>query len=176
MRFRLPAAALLVLVAPALSAPGPEAASRPRLSAQDDAVRPLLAKMTLDEKIGQMTQADQQFLVEERDIETYFLGSLLSGGDSDPKTNRLEDWTEMVERYQSHTGRTRLKIPLLYGVDAVHGHSNVLGAVIFPHSDGVVAQENGEITLAGPNPIIWSGAENGSHGGPARRRGFRSTY
>jgi len=147
MRFRLPAAALLVVVAPALSAPGPEAASRPRLSAQDDAVRPLLAKMTLDEKISQMTQADQQCLVEERDIETYFLGSLLSGGDSDPKTNRL-----------------------------VHGHSNVLGAVIFPHSDGVVAQENGEITLAGPNPIIWSGAENGSHGGPARRRGFRSTY
>ncbi len=139
MRFRLPAAALLVLVAPALSAPGPEAASRPRLSAQDDAVRPLLAKMTLDEKIGQMTQADQQFLVEERDIETYFLGSLLSGGDSDPKTNRLDDWTEMVERYQSHTGRTRLKIPLLYGVDAVHGHNNVLGAVIFPHNLGLGA-------------------------------------
>jgi beta-glucosidase len=139
MRFRLPAAALICLAAHALTAPRPEAASRPRLSAQDDAVRPLLARMTLEEKVGQMTQPDQQFLVEERDIETYFLGSLLSGGDSDPKTNRLADWTAMVERYQSHTAKTRLRIPLLYGVDAVHGHSNVLGAVIFPHNVGLGA-------------------------------------
>src|SRR5260370_673180 len=153
MRFRLPAAVLISLVALALTAPGPQAASPKHLSAQDGTVRPLLGTMTLEEKLGQMTQPDQQFLAEERDIETYFLGSVLSGGDSDPRTNRLEDWTEMVERYQSHTAKTRLRIPLLYGVDAVHGHNNVLGAVVFPHNiglgatrDPVLVEEIGRLT------------------------------
>jgi beta-glucosidase len=109
--------------------------------------------MTLDEKVGQMTQADQMFLKGPADIETYFLGSLLSGGDSDPKTNSFEDWREMYERYQAQALRTRLKIPLLYGVDAVHGHNNVIGAVIFPHNiglgatrDAALVEEIGRVT------------------------------
>jgi beta-glucosidase len=107
--------------------------------------RALVAQMTLDEKIGQMTQPDQQFLKDVSDVETLFIGSLLSGGDSDPKTNSLEDWTDMYERYQARALKTRLKIPLLYGVDAVHGHSNVLGAVIFPHNIGLGATRHAKL-------------------------------
>lgn len=109
------------------------------LMAFDKDARALAAKMTLDEKVGQMTQADQAFLTDLRDVETLFLGSLLSGGDSDPKTNSLEDWTAMYDRLQSHALKTRLRIPLLYGVDAVHGHNNVIGAVVFPHNIGLGA-------------------------------------
>ncbi len=148
-------AAALLLAASALLPNGPRAATsgQARLLAHDPEVRALLGSMTLEEKIGQMTQPDQQALKDERDIETYFLGSVLSGGNSDPKTNSLADWTEMVERYQSHTRKTRLKVPLLYGVDAVHGHSNVLGAVVFPHNiglgatrDAALVEEIGRIT------------------------------
>lgn len=110
--------------------------------APDRRIADLVAHMTLVEKIGQMTQADQQFLASPSDIETLFLGSLLSGGDSDPPSNSLGDWRALYERLQGHAVRTRLKIPLLYGVDAVHGHNNVLGAVIFPHNIGLGATRN----------------------------------
>ena len=96
--------------------------------------------MTLDEKIGQMIQPDQSFLRDPGDIEKYHLGSLLSGGGSGPKNPAnytLQGWTDMVDRYQKHALNTRLHIPLLYGVDAVHGHNNIPGAVIFPHDIGL---------------------------------------
>ncbi len=120
------------------------AASPPRrLSSFDPQIRPLLARMTLEEKIGQMTQPDQEFIKDPSDIEKYFVGSILSGGGSDPKEgNSLAAWTDMYDRVQQHTQNTRLKIPLLYGVDAVHGHNNVLGAVIFPHNIGLGAARN----------------------------------
>ncbi len=112
----------------------------------DRRIEPLLANMTLDEKIGQMTQPDQDFLKDPADIENYFLGSLLSGGNSDPKEgNSLTAWTEMYERYQQRARRTRLRIPLLYGVDAVHGHNNVLGAVVFPHNIGLGCTHNPQL-------------------------------
>lgn len=101
--------------------------------------------MTLDEKIGQMTQPDQQFLKDPADVEGLFVGSLLSGGDSDPPTNSRTDWRAMYERWQGRALKTRLRIPLLYGVDAVHGHSNVLGAVIFPHNIGLGATRNAKL-------------------------------
>jgi beta-glucosidase len=108
------------------------------LSSYDGQVRELLAQMTLEEKIGQMIQLDQEYLKDPRDIETYFIGSILSGGNSDPKAgNSLKDWTEMYDSYQKHALRTRLGIPVLYGVDAVHGHNNVLNAVIFPQNIGM---------------------------------------
>ena len=113
------------------------------LSTYDAKAKELLARMTLDEKIGQMTQADQMFLKDPADIETYFLGSVLSGGDSDPKAgNSREAWTDLAASIQAHAYKTRLKIPLLYGIDAVHGHNNVLGAVIFPHNIGLGSTRN----------------------------------
>jgi len=120
------------------------AASRPnRFSSFDPQANALLAKMTLDEKVGQMTQPDQLFLKADSDIDKYHLGSLLSGGDSDPKEgNSLEAWTNLVDRYQQAALKTRLSIPLLYGVDALHGHNNVLGAVIFPHNIGLGCARN----------------------------------
>ena len=113
------------------------------LSSYDQRVRELLAKMTLEEKIGQMTQAEQNALMDISDIEKYFLGSLLSGGSSDPKAgNSLEAWTDMYDGYQQRALKTRLGIPILFGVDAVHGHNNVLGAVIFPHNIGLGCTRN----------------------------------
>src|SRR6185503_20745816 len=70
------------------------------LSSYDGQVNDLLSKMTLEEKIGQMTQAEQDALKDVSDIETYFLGSVLSGGNSDPKEgNSLKAWTDMYDRY-----------------------------------------------------------------------------
>jgi beta-glucosidase len=131
---------LLCLVA-AVSVP---ADSPPRkLSSFDPQIEPLLARMTLDEKIGQMTQPDQTFIKDLSDIENLSLGSILSGGNSDPKDgNSLQAWTDLYDRLQQHTLNSRLKIPLLYGVDAVHGHSNLLGAVIFPHNIGLGCTRN----------------------------------
>ncbi len=111
----------------------------------DSRVDTLLAQMTLDEKVGQMTQADQEFLDDIEDVAKYYMGSLLSGGGSDPATNSLQDWRAMYERYQAKALETRLGIPLLYGVDAVHGHSNVIGAVVFPHNIGLGATRNADL-------------------------------
>lgn len=108
------------------------------LSFFDPQASEVLRSMTLEEKIGQMTQAEQNALVDVSDIEDLFLGSLLSGGSSDPKAgNSLEAWTDMYDGYQKRAITTRLGIPLLFGIDAVHGHNNVLGAVIFPHNIGL---------------------------------------
>lgn len=115
-------------------------------SAYDERVAQILTQMTLEEKIGQMIQADQEFLEDPEDIETYFLGSILSGGNSDPEDgNTLKAWTDLYDRLQQHALNTRLGIPLLYGIDAVHGHNNVLGAVIFPHNIGLGCSRNPDL-------------------------------
>ncbi|MEJ2247950.1 MAG: glycoside hydrolase family 3 N-terminal domain-containing protein [Acidobacteriota bacterium] len=110
--------------------------SRAKLSSYDPQVKVLLEQMTLEEKIGQMTQPEQhQVLGDPGDMQKYFIGSVLSGGGSDPaEGNSLEAWTDLYDRVQEEAMKTRLAIPVLYGIDAVHGHSNVLGAVIFPHN------------------------------------------
>jgi beta-glucosidase len=107
-----------------------------KLSSYDSQAQALLSQMTLDEKIGQMTQPEQgPVLSNPGDMQKYFIGSVLSGGDSDPKEgNSLQAWTDLYDQVQNEALKTRLAIPVLYGVDAVHGHSNVLGAVIFPHN------------------------------------------
>jgi beta-glucosidase len=121
-------------------------ASPKPLSLNDDRVRELLSKMTLEEKIGQMTQPEQDALQDVQDIENFFVGSLLSGGNSDPKDgNGLQAWTDMYDGYQSRALKTRLAIPLLYGIDAVHGHNNVLGAVVFPHNVGLGCTRNPQL-------------------------------
>jgi len=94
--------------------------------------------MTLAEKVGQMTQPDVKVLKDCSEIAAYALGSVLSGGSSDPKTgNGLKDWAGLYESCQREATASRLGIPLLYGIDAVHGHNNVAGAVIFPHNIGL---------------------------------------
>ncbi|MFI6321905.1 glycoside hydrolase family 3 N-terminal domain-containing protein [Nonomuraea sp. NPDC050556] len=102
-------------------------------------VADLLGRMTLAEKVGQMTQAERGALAKQDDIATYLLGSLLSGGGSAPATNTARGWADMVDGYQLRAQQTRLQIPLIYGVDAVHGHNNVVGATIFPHNVGLGA-------------------------------------
>jgi len=104
---------------------------------QSPDVEALLAQMTLDEKIGQMTQADMKALKDGTEVRTFMLGSVLSGADSLPKPNEPATWVEMYDRYQSQALATRLGIPMLYGVDAVHGHGAVKGATIFPHNIGM---------------------------------------
>ncbi len=112
------------------------------LKSYDASTRALLARMTLEEKVGQMIQAEQNAL-KAGDLEAYHLGSLLSGGSSDPKTgNGVKDWADLYDDLQKQAQRTRLGIPILYGIDAVHGHNNVLGATIFPHNIGLGCTRN----------------------------------
>jgi beta-glucosidase len=105
----------------------------------DRRVESLLSQMSLDEKIGQMTQVDVNALKNKADIQNYFLGSILNGGGGGPLPNVPQNWLKVVNEYQSWALKTPLKIPLIYGVDAVHGHNNVDGAVIFPHNIGLGA-------------------------------------
>ena len=106
-----------------------------------DRVADLVSRMTLDEKIGQMTQAERS-VVNTQDITNYGLGSILSGGGSAPSPNTPISWANMVDNFQQAAMNTRLQIPLLYGIDAVHGHNNVVGATIFPHNIGLGASRN----------------------------------
>ena len=76
------------------------------------------------------------------EITQYGLGSVLSGGGSTPAENTPEAWADMVDSFQSAALDTRLGIPLLYGVDSVHGHGNLLGATVFPHNIGLGASRD----------------------------------
>jgi len=118
------------------------------VSANEGRVDALLSQMTLEEKVGQMVQADMLAIKDKNDVTKYFLGSVLSGGSSDPADNRPETWLQAVNDYKSRALETRLKIPLLYGIDAVHGHNNILGAVIFPHHVGMGATHDPELIQA----------------------------
>ncbi len=124
----------------------PEAPAAKPLSAFDAQAKELLAQMTLEEKIGQMIQAECNNLAELDDVKKYYMGSVLSGGNGDPAAgNSLEAWTDLYDQLQTKAMETRLGIPILYGIDAVHGHNNVLGAVIFPHNIGLGCTRNPEL-------------------------------
>jgi beta-glucosidase len=103
--------------------------------------------MTLAEKIGQMTQAERRDL-EPGDIQRYALGSVLSAGGSAPGGATPREWAEMLDNMHAEALASRLGIPLLYGVDAVHGHNNVLGATIFPHNIGLGAANDPALVQA----------------------------
>ncbi|XP_031486762.1 uncharacterized protein LOC116255140 [Nymphaea colorata] len=102
-------------------------------------VQDLLSRMTLAEKIGQMTQIARSVATPSV-IRDLGIGSILSGGGSAPRTGALPmDWIDMVESFQKWALESRLSIPMIYGIDAVHGHNNVVGATIFPHNIGLGA-------------------------------------
>ena len=119
-----------------------------KLASDIEFVETLMSKMTLEEKLGQMTQVDRQFLNDISDISQYGFGSLLSGGGSTPEINKPKAWADMYDLYQKEALKSRLQIPLLYGIDAVHGHNNVIGATIFPHNIGLGATRDPKIVEA----------------------------
>ena len=112
---------------------------------KEEFINNLISQMTLDEKVGQMTQIDKRMLDSDGDIAKYFIGSILSGGGSVPADNTPKGWVKMINSYQEQALSTRLKIPLIYGIDAVHGHSNVVGATIFPHNIGLGCANDPEL-------------------------------
>lgn len=134
----------------------------PTIAARVDA---LLARMTLEQKLGQMMQPERQAATPD-DVKRHHLGSILSGGGSVPGDNRPADWIAMNDAYWAASMSEedgRLPIPLLYGVDAIHGHANVLGATVFPHNIGLGAANDPQlverIAQATAREILATGVE-----------------
>ncbi|MFO7895392.1 MAG: glycoside hydrolase family 3 protein [Candidatus Cloacimonadales bacterium] len=110
-------------------------------------VNELLQKMNLDQKIGQILQPERQFITPEQ-VREFHIGSVLSGGGSVPGENRPQDWIEMNDAYWAASmqrDENHLAIPLLYGVDAIHGNTNVKGSVVFPHNIGLGAMDDADL-------------------------------
>ena len=145
-RISLAVAAAVALALVVVTAPSAPAGAAEILPYEDaslpvrERVADLLSQMTPEEKIGQMTQAERGAVTDDPSLITELnLGSVLSGGGSTPTPNTPEAWADMVDRFQQAALETRLHIPLLYGVDSVHGHGNLLGATVFPHNIGLGA-------------------------------------
>jgi beta-glucosidase len=133
-----------LLVAPLPVAGQPPAAYRNPALPVEARIDDLLPRMTLPEKIGQMTLIEKNS-VRPADVTAKFLGGVLSGGGGSPRPNTAEAWAKMVDDYQRAALATRLAIPILYGVDAVHGHGNLYGATIFPHNIGLGAANDPDL-------------------------------
>lgn len=114
----------------------------------DERVENLLSYMTLKEKIGQMALVEKNSIKSETDISKYGIGALLSGFGAKPEKNTLTGWKEMVSGFINESKQSRLGIPIFYGVDAIHGHSNVPGFVVFPHFIGLGATGDEELVNA----------------------------
>ncbi len=132
-------------------APSPTAALGATSPLYEDATQPLdarvndlLARMTLDEKIGQMTQVENNSITPQ-EVTKYSISSVLTGGDGISRTNLLPDWIAKVKSYQDAALKTRLGIPLIYGIDSVHGMAHVNGATVFPHNIGLGATRDAEL-------------------------------
>lgn len=113
-------------------------------------VEELLAQMTLEQKVGQITQAEISRTTPE-DVKRYHLGSVLNGGGGFLDGNKqasLQDWVKALDAYYEASMETSdggLPIPITWGTDAVHGHNKIYGATIFPHNIGLGATRNGEL-------------------------------
>ncbi|CAM8968711.1 unnamed protein product [Rhodiola kirilowii] len=108
-------------------------------------IKDLMDRLTLEEKIGQMVQIDRTVASQDV-VKKYYIGSVLSGGGSAPLPQAsAEDWVNMVNDYQNGSLSTRLGIPMIYGIDAIHGHNNVYGATIFPHNIGLGATRDPDL-------------------------------
>ncbi|HEX3913372.1 MAG TPA: glycoside hydrolase family 3 N-terminal domain-containing protein [Steroidobacteraceae bacterium] len=152
--------ALLALLSPAVAAP-PAASLHPELwpsavpTATDPAteafVDQLLLHMSLEEKIGQMIQADIASIVP-ADLRTYKLGSILAGGNAAPGGNvrtTAQAWLDLTDEFYraalAAPSQAHPAIPILFGIDAVHGHAKVIGATIYPHNIGLGAAHDPEL-------------------------------
>ena len=122
----------------------------PRNPDHEQRIADLLARMTLEEKVGQVLQADIA-TVTPQDVRDYHLGSVLNGGGSAPKGDlrgQPQDWLELADAFweaSSDTADGGSGIPVIWGTDAVHGHSNIVGATVFPHNIGLGAANDPDL-------------------------------
>ncbi|MEO6926264.1 MAG: glycoside hydrolase family 3 protein, partial [Rhodanobacter sp.] len=117
--------------------------SLPADRALEARVRKIVASMTLAQKVGQMTQAEIKS-IKPAEVTTYYIGSVLNGGGSWPGMNKhasVQDWLTLADRYYDASMATdaAIKVPIIWGTDAVHGDNNVFGATLFPHNIGLGA-------------------------------------
>lgn len=121
-------------------------AQQKKESSIDSQVQRLIKKMTIEEKIGQMMQVDYEAIkTSPNDIITMHIGSILWGGNSEILDLSPKGWAACYDSIQRLSEKQRLKIPIIFGIDAVHGHNNVDGAVIFPHNVGLGATRNPQL-------------------------------
>jgi beta-glucosidase len=145
LRPRSPTVARLLPALVALVVAGCAAAPRAtsRDAAQEARIRAIVAHMTLAQKIGQMTQADIRAVTPD-DVRRYYLGSVLDGGGAWPRNDKhaaTADWLAMADAWWTASMQTDMavKVPVIWGTDAVHGHNNVFGMTLFPHNIGLGA-------------------------------------
>ena len=160
----------------------------------------LIAAMSLEEKVGQVIQTDIG-AVEPEDLRRYPLGSVLAGGDSGPHGNkraRPAAWLELAREFRAVSTEARpghVPIPVLFGIDALHGHNNIVGTVLFPHNIGLGAARDPDLvrrigaataeqvaatgmdwtfapTLAVPRDVRWGRSYEGYGEDPALVRGY----
>ena len=118
--------------------------------ATEERITSLLASMSLEEKVGQVIQTDIGS-VEPQDLRRYPLGSILAGADSGPQGDDrapAADWLALARAFRAVSAETRpghVPVPVLFGIDAVHGHNNIVGAVLFPHNIGLGAARDAEL-------------------------------
>ncbi len=110
-----------------------------------DRARALVSKMTPAQKYGQMMQPDRGNVRTPNDVAQFGIGSILSGGGSSPLSNNPMAWARMVNDFRQQSLESETQLPVIYGIDAVHGHNNVQGAVIFPHNVGLGATRDPEL-------------------------------
>ncbi|MBN2436485.1 MAG: glycoside hydrolase family 3 protein [Spirochaetes bacterium] len=105
----------------------------------EERINDLFSYMTLEEKVAQMAQV-ANYAASPSDVTDKGLGSILSGGSDGPYSGfKPENWLEFCNEYQKAALESRLGIPILYGIDAVHGHAKAVGATVFPHNIGLGA-------------------------------------
>jgi beta-glucosidase len=116
-------------------------------AALEEKVASLLKKMTVEEKVGQVIQGDIASITP-ADMKQYHLGSVLNGGGSAPGGDEFapaKKWLELADEFyyaSIDTSNGGVGIPMIWGTDAMHGHSNIVGAVLFPHNVGLGATHN----------------------------------
>lgn len=144
------------------AAHSPAAITDPQTEARIDKI---MARMTLEQKVGQMIQADISAITPD-DLKKYPLGSILAGGNSGPYGDERAGpakWDRLVTEFRTASRKSGAGIPILFGIDAVHGHSNVPGATIFPHNIGLGAAHDpilvGKIGAATAAEVAASGID-----------------